>query len=187
MKSYITDITMHFTMLVLVGVLYPALLLGIGYFSGDAALGFPIRVNNKIIGYENIGQQFTSAGYFQGRPSAVDYNAAGSGGSNKSNTNPDYLKLVTDRKADFLKANPAANGKQIPSDLVTASGSGLDPHISVESALLQVDRVARARNLDIGWVESLVLNNISRPPLGLYGETVNVLKLNIVLDAFSNH
>lgn len=188
MKAFLVDLKLHLVMVVLVGCLYPMVILGFGYFAGNAAKGFPIKSNNKIIGYENIGQQFSSPGYFWGRPSAVDYNAAGTGGSNKSTTNPDYLSAVAQRKVDFLKANPAANGKAIPSDLVTASGAGLDPHLSVQSALLQVERVAEARKLSSVVVKELIRQHSEKPPFGFVGvEMVNVLKLNMALDNLGNH
>ncbi|MBI2417091.1 MAG: potassium-transporting ATPase subunit KdpC [Ignavibacteriales bacterium] len=188
MKLFLIDLKLHFIMVVLVGCLYPLLILGLGYFARDAANGFPIRENNKIVGYKNIGQKFTSTGYFWGRPSAVDYNAASSGGTNKSTTNADYLQVIAQRKVDFLLANPSAVGKEIPSDIVTASGSGLDPHISVAAALLQVQRVAAAREIAAGVLETLIQSNTERPPAGLFGaETVNVLELNLALDKLKNH
>src|SRR6478609_6802908 len=94
--------------------------------------GETVLINNKIVGWKLLGQKFTDNKYFWSRPSAVDYNAAGSGGSNKGPTNTDYLKQVQDRIDTFLVHNPGIQKKDIPSDLVTASGAGLDPHISVQ-------------------------------------------------------
>jgi K+-transporting ATPase ATPase C chain len=145
--------------------------------------GETVSVNNKIVGWKLLGQKFTDDKYFWSRPSAVDYNAAGSGGSNKGPTNPDYLKQVQDRIDSFLVHNPGIQKKDIPSDLVTASGSGLDPHISVEGAYVQVKRVATARNLSEERVKQLVSQHIEEPLLGLFGtERINVLQLNIALD-----
>jgi K+-transporting ATPase ATPase C chain len=145
--------------------------------------GETVLINNKIVGWKLLGQKFTDNKYFWSRPSAVDYNAAGSGGSNKGPTNTDYLKQVQDRIDTFLVHNPGIQKKDIPSDLVTASGAGLDPHISVRGAYVQVNRVAIARNLPEEKVKELVAAHIEKPLLGLFGtERMNVLDLNIALD-----
>lgn len=145
--------------------------------------GETVSVNNRVVGWKLLGQKFTDDKYFWSRPSAVDYNAAGSGGSNKGPTNPDYLQTVQDRIDSFLVHNPGVNKVEIPSDLVTASGAGLDPHISVQGAYVQMDRVAKARNISSEQVKTLVEKNIEKPLLGLFGtERVNVLQLNIELD-----
>lgn len=148
-----------------------------------AGKGEEVIVNNKVVGFDLVGQIFTRDDYFQGRPSAVDYNAAGSGGSNKGPSNPDYLQQVQDRIDSFLAHNPGINKAEIPSDLVTASGSGLDPHISVEAARIQVPRIARLRNIPVDKVNEIVTTHIEAPLWGLMGtERVNVLRLNIALD-----
>lgn len=148
-----------------------------------AGKGEEVIVNNKVVGFDLVGQIFTRDDYFQGRPSAVDYNAAGSGGSNKGPSNPDYLQQVQDRIDSFLAHNPGINKAEIPSDLVTASGSGLDPHISVEAARIQVPRIARLRNIPVDNVNEIVTAHIESPLWGLMGtERVNVLRLNIALD-----
>lgn len=145
--------------------------------------GETVMVNNKIVGWKLIGQKFTDDKYFQSRPSAVDYNAAGAGGSNKGPTNPDYLKQVHDRIDSFLVHNPGVRKSEIPSDLVTASGGGLDPHISVQGAYVQVRRIASIRKIAESSVQSLVDRHIEKPLLGLFGpERVNVLEINIELD-----
>jgi potassium-transporting ATPase KdpC subunit len=146
--------------------------------------GETVAANNRIVGWKLIGQKFTDDKYFWSRPSAVDYNAASSGGSNKGPTNPDYLKQVQDRIDSFLVHNPGAEKKDIPSDLVTASGAGLDSHISVQGAYVQVKRIATARNLSEEKVKDLVKKHIEAPLLELFGtERVNVLELNIDLDS----
>ena len=127
-----------------------------------------------------IGQKFTDDKYFWGRPSAVDYNAAGSAGSNKGPSNPDYLKIVQDRIDTFLVHNPGIKKEEIPADLVTASGSGLDPHISPASAYVQVKRIATVRDLAEDKVKALVDQHIEKTILG--PSVVNVLKLNVALD-----
>ena len=145
--------------------------------------GETVVVKNKVVGWKLLGQKFTDDKYFRSRPSAVDYNAAGAGGSNKGPTNPEYLKTVQDRIDSFLVHNPGVEKKEIPSDLVTASGSGLDPHISVQGAYVQVKRIALLRNVSEEKVRALVDRQIEKPLLGLFGtEKVNVLQLNIGLD-----
>jgi K+-transporting ATPase ATPase C chain len=146
--------------------------------------GETISINGKIVGYANIGQRFTEDKYFQGRPSAVDYNAAGSAGSNKGPSNSDYLKTVQDRIDTFLVHNPGVKKEQIPADMVTASGSGLDPDISPAGAYVQVRRVANTRGFSEAEVKELVDAHIEKPFLELLGPSkVNVLKLNVALDA----
>src|SRR5215204_1299604 len=135
---------------------YTLLILGIAQAAPANGKGEPVTVNGKVAGYKLIGQKFTDDKYFWGRPSAVDYNAAGSGGSNKGPSNPDYLKTVQDRIDTFLAHNPGVDKKDIPSDLVTASGAGLDPHLSVQGANVQVRRVSTARNLEEEKVKALV-------------------------------
>jgi K+-transporting ATPase ATPase C chain len=145
-----------------------------------------VVANNRVVGYKLIGQKFTEDKYFQGRPSAVDYNAAGSGGSNKGPSNPDYLLQVKARIDSFLAHNPGIERETIPSDLVTASGGGLDPDISVQAALVQVKRIAGVRNLPEDHVTALVNAHIEKPLLCLFGTSrVNVLKMNIALDRLS--
>jgi potassium-transporting ATPase KdpC subunit len=145
--------------------------------------GETITVNNRVVGWKLLGQMFTDDKYFWSRPSAVDYNAAASGGSNKGPTNPDYLKQVQDRIDTFLVHNPGIQKNDIPSDLVTASGAGLDPHISVQGAYVQADRIAKARNISPGKIKALIKSHIEQPLAGLFGtKKVNVLQLNIDLD-----
>lgn len=145
--------------------------------------GETVTVNNKVIGYKLEGQSFTNDNYFNSRPSAAGYNAAGSGGSNKGPSNPDYLKQVQDRIDTFLVHNPSAKKEQIPSELVTASGSGLDPHLSPEGALVQVERVAKARKVPADKIKQLVNKQTEVPLLGMFGtSSVNVLLLNVELD-----
>lgn len=177
------DIKLHFLTVILFGILFPLLIWGIGLIFPPQANGLPIYKGGKLVGFENIAQKFYSDKYFQGRPSAVDYNAASTGGSNKSTSNPEYVAQVEKRIAEFLQKNPTVKRKEIPSDLVTASGSGIDPHISPQAALIQIPRIAKERNLDEHKVKKLVNAQIEKPPLTLFGtERVNVLKLNLALD-----
>ncbi len=133
--------------------------------------------------YENVGQSFTKDNYFFSRPSAVAYNAAGSGGSNKGPSNPDYLAEVQARIDTFLVHNPGVNKSEIPSDLVTASGGGLDPNISVQAAKVQVKRIAKIRSINETIINQIIEQQTEKPWLGLFGtEKINVLKLNLALD-----
>lgn len=144
-----------------------------------------VELNGKVVGAANVGQLFTKDIYFWGRPSCAGdgYDAANSCGSNKGPTNPEYLAEVEARIDSFLLHHPYLHRKDVPAEMVTASGSGLDPDITAESARVQVKRVADARRLDEHLVASLVEKSIERPLLGLFGPAkVNVLKLNVALD-----
>lgn len=137
--------------------------------------------------YENVGQSFTNDKYFYSRPSAVGYNAAGSGGSNKGPSNPDYLAEVQARIDTFLVHNPEIKKEEIPSDLVTASGSGIDPNISIQAAKVQVKRIAKIRNISETTINQIIEQQTEKPLFGLFGtEKINVLKLNIAIDNFKN-
>ncbi len=183
-KNLLISLKLTIVMLILCSVLFPLLIAGIGKATPGGGKGETVSVNGKVVGYEKIGQKFTDDKYFWGRPSAVEYNAAGSAGSNKGPSNPDYLKIVQDRIDTFLVHNPGVRKEEIPADLVTASGSGLDPDISPASAYVQVKRVARVRGLPEEKVKAVVDQHVEKPPLGLLGpSTVNVLKLNIALNA----
>lgn len=163
-------------------VFYTLIIFGIAQFSPNNGKGEIVTVGNKKY-YTNVGQAFTEDQYFWSRPSAVDYNAAGAAGSNKGPSNPDYLKTVQERIDNFIKHNPEVSKAEIPSDLVTASGSGLDPNISVQAADVQVKRIAKIRNINENKIQDLVASNTEKAFLGLFGtEKINVLKLNIALD-----
>lgn len=167
----------------LTGFAYPAIVLGIGQqIFPQQANGSLVEDNGKVIGSTLIGQNFTSAKYFHGRPSAAGdgYDAANSSGSNLAPTSADLLKAVGDRVA-ALRAS--SNTVSIPVDLVTASASGLDPDISPASAHVQAARVADARGLDPKQVDDLIAQNVTPPDLGFLGQSrVNVLALNRALD-----
>ncbi len=162
--------------------MYTAVIYGIAQFAPNNGKGEIITHNGKIF-YSNIAQNFSEDSYFSSRPSAVGYNAAGSGGSNKGPSNPDYLAEVQGRIDTFLVHNPGIDKSDIPSDLVTASGGGLDPNISVQAALIQIPRIAKIRNLAEDELQQLVHQQTEKPLLNLFGtEKINVLKLNILLD-----
>lgn len=141
--------------------------------------GITISENGKHY-YAGIGQAFTKDYYFNSRPSAVDYNAAGSGGSNKAPGNEEYLATVQARIDTFLAHNPGVKKNEIPVELVTASGSGLDPDLSVKAATIQVKRIAALRKLPEERLLELIKNGTTTSLLG--PDKVNVLRLNIELD-----
>ena len=170
---------------VITGLAYPLLVTGIaqGLFP-VAANGGLIRQNNRVVGARLIGQPFEGARYFWGRPSATGpfpYNSASSSGSNLGPSNPDFRKAVEGRIATLKAANP--QGGAIPLDLVTASASGLDPHVSPEAALYQAPRVAAARGAPLEHLQQLITRFTDAPQFGLLGNPgVNVLLLNQALD-----
>ena len=171
---------------VLTGLVYPLVVTGVAQVVWhDKANGSLMAVDGKVRGSALIGQPFSAPAYFWSRPSATSpgpYDASGSAGSNLGPTNPALLSAVHDRVAALRQANPGPAGP-IPVDLVTTSGSGLDPDISVAAALVQVDRVAQARSLRPETVRRLVQSHSQGRTLGFLGEPrVNVLALNIGLD-----
>ncbi len=175
---------------VVLGILYPAVILGIGQLAMPSqANGSLERVNGEVVGSSLIGQSFTDSDgnalpeWFQSRPSAAGdgYDASASSGSNFGPNNDDLVTAIGDRQAAIEESDGVTVG-DIPADAVTASGSGLDPHISPAYALLQVPRIAEARGLDEAEVRRLVEEHSQSRDLGFLGEpTVNVLQLNIAL------
>lgn len=180
LKYIMPSVKLTLVMIVLCAVAYPLLVAGIGRFAPGQGKGETLSVNGKVVGYANVGQSFTRDDYFQGRPSAVGYNAAGSAGSNKGPSNADYLKTVQERMDTFLVHNPGVTREQIPAEMVTASGSGLDPDISPASANVQVKRISTLRKIDTQTLQKLIEEHTEKPLLG--PQKINVLKLNIALD-----
>lgn len=181
-NNLVIGIRMTVVLLVLFMVIYPLSVWAAAQLAPNNGKGEVVAYNQSK-GYSNIGQNFTADKYFWGRPSAVDYNAAGSGASNKGASNEEYLAVVQGRIDTFLLKNPTLKMSQVPVDLVTASGSGLDPNISVASAKVQIARVQKTRNIGSEKLNSLIDSNTEHPFLGVFGpQKVNVLKLNIALD-----
>ena len=176
MKTILQSLRIYIILTLLTGILYPLAMTGV------AQLLFPKQANgsrtfenSKLVGSDLLVQKFESPRYFWPRPSSADYATVPSGASNKGPTSADLKKSIDERREKF--------GNDAPVDLLTASGSGLDPHISPEAARLQLARVAAARNMSIQKVTTLVDQAIEPPQLGFLGEPrVNVLKLNLALD-----
>ena len=190
-KNILPAVRLLIVLTVITGVLYPLLI------SGAAAVCFPeraggslVKINGTIAGSELIAQNFTSAKYFHPRPSAVDFNPMPSGASNWSITADTLKKLFDLRAAGFRKENFIESNVEIPSEMLFASGSGVDPHISKDAALLQVNRVAESRAFTSGKKTELVqiINTLSRKTIfSILGEElINVLLLNIELDKLSS-
>jgi K+-transporting ATPase ATPase C chain len=187
MKTIIISLKIFLFFTLLTGVIYPLLVTGIAQFVfPEKANGSLIVKDNKVIGSELISQQFDTSIYFTSRPSAVSYNPSPSGGSNYGLTNVKLKNLVAERKTQFIVFNQLDSLTIIPSEMLFASASGLDPHISQKAALLQVDRVAKARNFNTIQKQNLVhsVKNLTDTPqfLVLGEERVNVLVLNLELN-----
>jgi K+-transporting ATPase ATPase C chain len=187
MKQLLIALKATLILTVLTGVMYPLLVTGLAktLFPAKAG-GSMIRAGGRTVGSELIGQRFTKPEYFHGRPSAAGndgYDAAGSIGSNLGPTSQKLADRVTADMKKFREENPAVKG-EVPGDAVTASGSGLDPHVSPDAAAAQVARVAAARGMTEEAVRSVVAANTEDRQVGVLGEArVNVLKLNLALDA----
>jgi K+-transporting ATPase ATPase C chain len=170
--------------LVLFGGVYPLFVWGVGQvvFARKAEGSFIRKADGTLLGSELVGQVFTRPEYFHGRPSGVDYNAASTGGTNYGPSNPDHLAAVQER-ASAIVGREGVSLDEIPSDLVTASGGGLDPHISPEAARIQIARVARERGVAAERVREIVDSHTEGPTFGFLGRPrVHVLALNLALD-----
>ena len=185
MRKYILpSLKLTAVFIVLCSVLYPLFIAAVGRLTPGQGRGETLSIGGKVVGYANIGQRFTADNYFWSRPSAASYNAAGSTGSNKGPSNADYLKDVQAHLDSFLVHNPGVKKEEVPAELVTYSGSGLDPDLSPAGAKVQVKRVASARHLSEDKLNDLVDRYTEGPLLGILGPArVNVLKLNIALDS----
>jgi K+-transporting ATPase ATPase C chain len=186
-KETVTSIRATLLFAVVLCGFYPILIWGAGQLLfPHQANGSLIESNDrKIVGSEWLGQNFTSAKYFHPRPSSAGtgYDAANSSGSNLGPTSQKLIDAVKRRVANYRKENQLADDALVPGDAVTASGSGLDPHISVKNALLQVSRVANERDVSVETVKSEIAKATTEPQFGILGEAgVNVLLLNLALD-----
>jgi len=172
---------------IITGVVYPLLITGIVQTAiPEQAGGSLITVDGKVIGSELIGQSFTGVGYFQGRPSAASYSANGSAASNLAPSSPRLIEEVRRRVEQVRVENNLSQDAPVPADLVQSSASGLDPHIRMQGAMLQVPRIARARDLPESEVKLLVYQNLEPAQFGILGqERINVLKLNLALDGLT--
>jgi K+-transporting ATPase ATPase C chain len=191
-RQVVTGVLMTAMLTVLLGLVFPLVITGIAQVTmGHNADGSLVKVNGQPVGSSLIGQNFSDADgnpiakYFQPRPSAAGngYDAMASGGSQLGPSNPKLLQVVTARARAYRALNGLPAGTRVPVDAVTASGSGLDPAISVANARLQAPRVARARAIDVNTVSKAIADHTADRPLGFLGEqTVNVLELNLALD-----
>jgi len=184
MRKYILpSLKLTAVLIVILGLLYPLLIAAVGRLTPGQGKGETLTLNGKVVGYAHIGQHFSDDKYFWSRPSAIGYNAAGSSGSNKGPSNPDYLRDVQAHIDSFLVHHPGVKKEDIPAELVTYSGSGLDPDLSPAGAKIQVKRIAAIRHLGEDQLNALVDRYTERPLLGIFGPPrVNVLRLNIALD-----
>ncbi|MDN0122646.1 potassium-transporting ATPase subunit KdpC [Yersinia aleksiciae] len=172
------------------GIAYPLLTTGLAKLMfSQQAKGSLVMLGDEVIGSSLLGQNFTQPGYFTGRPSAtadMPYNPMASGGSNLAISNPALDQAISERVKLQRQANPAQTGP-VPVDLVTASGSGLDPSISLEAAYYQASRIANVRQMPLSEVKQLIDSNIQKATPNFFGESVvNVLNLNMALDAQSH-
>ena len=186
-KQTIIALKFLLVMTILTGIVYPLVMTGLAQLSFPAkANGSLVMKDGKIIGSELIGQKFDSIIYFWSRPSAIGYNPIPSGGSNYGPTSDTLKKQVNARRILFATKNSITDITAIPKEMIFASGSGLDPHISPEAAMLQLERVATARNLNGAQkqkVQQLIINKTEGPQFFLFGEPrINVFELNLALD-----
>ncbi|SJZ53827.1 K(+)-transporting ATPase subunit C [Anaerorhabdus furcosa] len=193
-KGFKKAILLTLSFLVICGLIFPIVLTGVSQLIfPKQANGSLIEVNGEVVGSELIGQDFSEDYFLKCRPSAVNYNTytqeqkdngdysgVASGSTNYAPTNPNLTDRVAQDIEDFLQANPTVSKEEIPTDLLTASGSGLDPHISVASAKIQLEAVSKASGLSMDVLNNIVDKNTSGKVLGIFGEeTVNVLKANL--------
>lgn len=187
-QNILPALRMTAAMLVLCSVVYTAIVRAFAMAVTPTGGSVELVMRDGVpVGGANVGQTFSSDAYFHGRASAVDCDGAGSGGSNHGPTNPDHLADVQTRIDTFLANNPGVSKADLPSELVTASGSGLDPHISPAGARIQAGRIATARGMVEADVILMIDQHTNAPLLGLLGPTtVNVLELNLALDALQH-
>ena len=191
-----TPFKLSLVMFVICGLIYPTLMIGLSQvIFPHQANGSLIEMDGKVIGSELVGQDFTDERLFHCRPSAVNYNTftqnekesneqvlPSSGSENLASSNPKLEKRINDDVEEFLQENPTVKREDIPADIITASGSGLDPHISVDAANVQIDRVSKNTHISKDVLKKLIKDNTENKLFGIFGEEkVNVLQLNLSL------
>ncbi len=184
MNNLIKSIKVTITLIILLGISYVMIL------SIFALIATPtngkvelVYINNKVVGAKNIGQSFCSPEYFRGRPSATGYKAHRSAGANDAISDSLYIKKVALRIQELKKAFPYLKDNDIPIDMITASGSGIDPHISVKGAYMQVQSIAKHRGMSVEDINNIIKSKIKKPYFSIFGTyQLNVLELNIALD-----
>jgi K+-transporting ATPase ATPase C chain len=186
MREFTRAMLIFVTMTVLLGLAYPFAMTGISQFLfRQKANGSLVMSGNRVVGSSLIGQNFSYPNYFHGRPSALEkaYDASNSGGTNFGPSNAKFLEEIGKRIEKVRKENTLNPGALVPADFVLASASGLDPHISVEAAMLQVPRIAKARGLQESEVQDALRKSAEGPLFGFLGDRrINVLRLNMSLD-----
>jgi potassium-transporting ATPase KdpC subunit len=186
MREFVRALIVFVVMSLLTGVAYPLVVTGLSQLVfPEKAQGSLVRAGGKTVGSSLIGQQFTSPKYFHSRPSALErpYDAGNSGGSNSGPSNRKFLEEVAGRIDKVRRENGLEPTASVPADMVLASGSGLDPHISFEAARIQVKRVAQARGLPEEAVKGVMQGLVETPLFGFIGQgRINVLRLNLTLD-----
>lgn len=185
-KNILISLKLIFVGVLIFSVIYPLVLVGVGQIWSNKSKGSLVKFNNNVVGSQLIGQQFKEPQYFKSRPSSINYDANKSSSANLAPTNPILKERI---KEDLIEISNKYNiqDERIPTDFVTESGSGLDPHISPESAYMQVESIARATDLDQEVIENLIQEHTQNKLFGLYGQKrVNVLKLNLSLKEVIN-
>jgi potassium-transporting ATPase KdpC subunit len=183
MKEIKNAILIFIIFTIFLGIIYPIVITGVSQLAFPAqANGNIIKENGKVLGSQLIGQNFSSPAYFHGRPSVIDYNSSTSSGSNLGPTNQKLIDNVTQRIQQVKAEDTLSANSKVPADLVLASASGLEGYIYVNSALIQVPRIARARGISESEVVALIKNKQENTFFGFGNEIVNVLELNIALD-----
>ena len=191
-KQIKTPLKLSLAMFIICGLIYPMMMTGLSQIIfPQQANGSLIKMDGKVVGSELVGQDFTDERLFHCRPSAVNYNKytkkegnkqiiPSSGSENLASSNPKLEKRINEDIKKFLQENPTIKKEDIPADIITASGSGLDPHISVDAARVQMDRVSKNTHISKTELEKLIKDNTENKLLGIFGEEkVNVLKLNL--------
>jgi len=184
MKKFKTSLRVYLTFTILLGLIYPLTMTFIAQMlSPDKANGSLIVKDNRLLGSRLIGQKFTQAKYFHSRPSTVDYNATSSGASNLGPASRKLMDAVTERIKNSRVEYNLSPDERIPADMALSSASGLDPHITMENALIQAKRVSKTRGVSEEEIIEMIKNNIDKDFIGIWGEKgINVLKLNMALD-----